>query len=159
MTRDPAGSPGPVPGPAGPPRTAGLRLLLRLTLLSYAVNVADSAVQALAGLSTPLPGLEDAIRVPGLPGGGPAAALALFGVVLTTVLYALVWFPLREQVQWGWVLGLVFCSLAVLGDVFDLAVFLLGGHLLPGLSTTVLVAVNVVWLVVAGHPGVRAALR
>ena len=25
--------------------------------------------------------------------------------------------------------------------------------------TTVLVAVNVVWLVVAGHPGVREALR
>ena len=47
----------------------------------------------------------------------------------------------------------------MLGDLFDLAVFLLGGHLLPGLSTTVLVAVNVVWLVVAGHPGVRAALR
>ncbi|MGQ1796031.1 hypothetical protein ACT4S5_02670 [Kocuria oceani] len=159
MTRDLHGSPGPVPGSARPPRTAGLRLLLRLTLLSFAVNVADSAAQAVVGVSTLLPGLEDAISVPGLPGGGPAAALALFGVALTTVLYALVWFPLREQLQWGWVLGLVFCSLAVLGDVFDLAVFLLGGHLLPALSTVALVAVNVLWLVVAGRPGVRAALR
>jgi hypothetical protein len=139
--------------------TARLRLLLRLTLLSFAVNVADTFVQAVAGPSTQLPGMEDLVRVPGFPGAGLSAALALLGVVLTTALYALVWFPLREQLQWGWILGIVFCSLAVLGDLFDLAVFLLGGHLLPGLSTTVLVAVNVVWLVVAGHPGVRAALR
>ena len=116
-------------------------------------------MQAVAGPSAQLPGMEDLVRVPGLPGAGLSAALALLGVVLTTALYSLVCFPLREQLQWGWILGIVFCSLAVLGDLFDLAVFLLGGHLLPGLSTTVLVAVNVVWLVVAGHPGVRAALR
>jgi hypothetical protein len=157
----PGGPGGPGPGmvPPRPPMTAQLRLLLRLTLLSLAVNVADTFVQAVAGPSTLLPGMEDLVRVPGLPGGDLAAALALFGVVLTTALYTLVWFPLREQLQWGWILGLVFCSLAVLGDLFDLAVFLLGGHLLPGLSTTVLVAVNVVWLVVAGRPEVRAALR
>ncbi|GAA1770091.1 hypothetical protein [Kocuria aegyptia] len=150
----------PVPGtvPPRPPMTARLRLLLRLTLLSLAVSVADSFVQAVAGPST-LPGMEDVVRVPGLPGGGLGAAVMLFGVVLTAALYALVWFPLREQLQWGWILGIVFCSLAVLGDLFDLVVFLLGGHLLPGLSTTVLVAVNVVWLVVAGRPEVRAALR
>jgi hypothetical protein len=157
----PGGPGGPGPGmvPPRPPMTAQLRLLLRLTLLSLAVNVADTFVQAVVGPSTLLPGMEDLVRVPGLPGGDLAAALALFGVVLTTALYTLVWFPLREQLQWGWILGLVFCSLAVLGDLFDLAVFLLGGHLLPGLSTTVLVAVNVVWLVVAGRPEVRAALR
>ena len=153
------GGPGPGTVPPGPPMTARLRLLLRLTLLSLAVNVADTFVQAVAGPGAQLPGMEDLVRVPGLPGAGLSAALALLGVVLTTALYALVWFPLREQLQWGWILGIVFCSLAVLGDLFDLAVFLLGGHLLPGLSTTVLVAVNVVWLVVAGHPGVRAALR
>lgn len=152
------GGPGPGTGPPRPPMTGQLRLLLRLTLLSLVVSVADTGVQAVAGPST-LPGLEHVVRVPGLPGGGLAAAVMLLGVVLTAALYALVWFPLREQLQWGWVLGIVFCSLAVLGDVFDLAVFLLGGHLLPGLSTTVLVAVNVVWLVVAGRPGVRAALR
>ncbi|MEX5294021.1 hypothetical protein QYM41_01910 [Kocuria sp. CPCC 205268] len=155
----PPGGRGAAPVPSRPPTTPQLRLLLRLTLLSLAVNVTDSLVQAVAGPSTLLPGMEDMVRVPGLPGSGFATALTLFGVVLTTALYALVWFPLREQLQWGWVLGLVFCSLAVLGDLFDLAVFLLSGHLLPGLSTTALVAVNVGWLVVAGHPGVRAALR
>ncbi|MFF0990106.1 hypothetical protein [Kocuria nitroreducens] len=162
----PGGGPPPqVPGgpggrmvPPRPPMTAQLRLLLRLTLLSLAASVADTFVQAVAGPST-LPGMEDVVRIPGLPGGGLSAAVLLFGVVLTAALYALVWFPLREQLQWGWVLGIVFCSLAVLGDLFDLAVFLLGGHLLPGSSTTVLVAVNVVWLVVAGRPEVRAALR
>lgn len=152
------GGPGPMMVPPRPPMTAQLRLLLRLTLLSFGVSVANSLVETAVGPST-LPGMEDVVRVPGFPGGGLAAAVMLFGVVLTTALYALVWFPLREQLQWGWVLGIVFCSLAVLGDVFDLAVYLLGGHLLPGLSTTVLVAVNVVWLVAASRPGVRAALR
>ncbi|MEX5235819.1 hypothetical protein [Kocuria arenosa] len=153
------GAPGPGRVPPRPPMTAELRLLLRLTLLSLGVSVADTFVQAVAGPSTLLPGMEELVRVPGLPGGGLAAVLALFGVVLTTALYALVWFPLREQLQWGWILGIVFCSLAVLGDLFDLAVFLLGGHLLPGLSTTALVAVNVVWLLAASRPGVRAALH
>lgn len=152
------GGPGPSTVPPRPPMTAELRLLLRLTLLSFAVSVADTFVQAVTGPST-LPGMEDVVRIPGLPGGGLTAAVMLFGVVLTAALYALVWFPLRAQLQWGWVLGIVFCSLAVLGDLFDLAVFLLGGHLLPGVSTTLLVAVNVAWLVVAGGPRVRAALR
>lgn len=159
MSQHPHGPGGPGTGPPRPPRTAPLRLLLRLTLLSLVVNVVDTGVQAVAGPSTLLPGMEDLVRFPGLPGGGLTAVVALFGVLLTTALYALVWFPLREQLQWGWILGIVFCSLAVLGDLFDLAVLLLGGHLLPGLSTTVLVAVNVAWLVVAGRPGVRAALR
>lgn len=158
MTQTPHGSPGPPPVPARPPRTAQLRLLLRLTLLSLGVNVADTVVQAVTGPLTLLPGMKDVLRVPGIPEGGPAAVLALYGVVLTTALYALVWFPLREQMQWGWILGLVFCSLAVLGDVVDLVVFLLDGHVLPALSTVALVAVNVLWLVVAGRPGVRAAL-
>lgn len=156
MSQFPHGSP---PVPARPPRTAQLRLLLRLTPVSLGVNLADTVVQALAGPLTLLPGTEDVLRVPWLPGGGPAAVLALYGVVLTTGLYALVWFPLREQMQWGWILGLVFCSLAVLGDVVDLAVLSLGGDVLPALSTAALVAVNVLWLVVAGRPGVRAALR
>lgn len=164
--RYPGGGPPPqVPGgpgsrttPSRPPMTAPLRLLLRLTLLSLGVSVANSLVETAAGPST-LPGMEDVIRIPGFPGGGLTAVLMLIGVVLTAALYSLVWFPLREQLQWGWVLGIVFCSLAVLGDVFDLAVYLLGGHLLPGLSTAVLVAVNVVWLVAASRPGVRAALR
>lgn len=156
MTQTPHGSPGPLPAPPG---AAQLRLLLRLTLLSLGVSVADTVVQAVMGPLTLLPGMEDVLRVPGIPGGGPAAVLALYGVVLTTALYALVWFPLRERMQWGWILGLVLCSLAVLGDVVDLAVLLLGGHVLPALSTVALVAVNVLWLVVAGRPEVRAVLR
>lgn len=152
------GTTAPGGGPPGPPMTGQLRLLLGLTLLSWAVTVVDSLVGTFAG-PTILPGMENAVRIPGIPGGGLAAAVMLYGLVLTTALYALVWFPLHEQLQWGWVLGLVFCSLAVLGDVFDLAVFLLDGHLLPALSSVVLVAVNVLWLVVAARPGVRAALR
>jgi hypothetical protein len=149
----------PAPGRPGRPRAAQLRLLLRLTPLSLGAGVADTVVQALTDPLTLLPGMEDVLRVPGLPGGGPAAVLARHGTVLTTALYALVRFPLREQMQWGWILGLVLRSLAVLGDVVDLAVLLLGGDLLPALSTAALVAVNVLWLVVAGRPGVRAALR
>ena len=52
-----------------------------------------------------------------LTSAGLSAALALLGVVLTTALYALVWFPLREQLQWGWILGIVFASMALLTTV------------------------------------------
>ena len=69
----PGGGPGPGTVPPGPPMTARLRLLLRLTLLSLAVNVADTFVQAVAGPGAQLPGMEDLVRVPGLPGTRPGA--------------------------------------------------------------------------------------
>lgn len=184
MTQDPDGSPDPGrPGPARPPRPGGagapppwpgapggmtvpprppmtgrLRLLLRLTLASLGLSVLNSVVEAFAAPAT-IPGLDGGGPVPGLQDTGLALITTLFGVLLTTGLYALVYFPLREQRQWGWVLGLVFCSLAVLGDAFGLLIQLLGGSLLAGLTTLLLVAVNVLWLVVASKPGVRAALR
>ena len=178
MTQDPHGSPDPgpargpgtgppperhgAPGSTGvrtdPPRTAALRLLLGLTLLSFGFSVLDSLAETFTGPPT-LPVLEGMAAIPGVPGGELAVVVMLFGQVVTAALYALVWFPLRDRRQWGWALGLVFCSLAVLGDVFNLAVYLLGGHLTPALSTFGLILVNAAWLVVAARPGVREALR
>lgn len=152
------GAPGGMTAPPRPPMTDQLRLLLRLTLVSLGLSVLNSVVEVLAAPTT-IPGLDGVGQVPGLQDTGLALVATLFGVLLTAGLYALVYFPLREQRQWGWVLGLVFCSLAVLGDAFSLIVHLLGGSLLVGLSTLLLVAVNVLWLVVASKPGVRAALR
>ncbi|HST72995.1 MAG TPA: hypothetical protein VLK55_11140 [Kocuria rosea] len=143
--------------PPRPPMTGPLRLLLKLTLVSFAVGVLNSVVETLAGPT--LPGTEGMGPAVGTPGGGLVAIALVMGLVLTAGLYALVYFPLRDQRQWGWILGLVFCSLAVLGDAFSLVLQLVGGHLLPGLTTLVLVGVNVAWLAVASRPGVRAALR
>lgn len=166
MTQHPDGSPEPgtpqqpggMTGPPRPPTTDGLRLLLRLTALSFGVGVLNSVVEAFAGPTT-FPGMEGMGPMAGTPGTGLTVAALVMGLLLTAGLYALVWFPLRDRRQWGWVLGLVFCSLAVLGDAFGLVLQLVTGRLLPGLTTLALVAVNVVWLVVASRPGVRAALR
>ncbi|MFI7480810.1 hypothetical protein ACH9EU_00160 [Kocuria sp. M1R5S2] len=144
---------GPAAGPPHRPGTAGLRLLLRLTLISFAASVLDGVVQGLTG-SGPVLVPRGLTAVPGL-----STAVLAADLVLTTALYTLVWFPLRRRLQWGWVLGLVFCSLAVLGGVFNLPVFVLDGHLPAAASTLVLVAVNVLWLTVAGRSDVRAVLR
>jgi hypothetical protein len=178
MTQDPHGPPdpgpargpgtGPPPGRRGAPGSTGvrtnapvtgaLRLLLGLTLLSFGLSVLDSLAETFTGPPT-LPVLDGMAAIPGVPGGEPAVVVMLLGQVVTAALYALVWFGLRDRRQWAWALGLVFCSLAVLGDVFNLAVYLLGGHLTPALSTSGLIVVNAAWLVVAARPGVRAALR
>ena len=94
--------------PPRPPVTADLRLLLRLTVASFVVAVLGSAVGYLAapeqytGLSA------------GAFGTVVLAISLLFGLGFTAGLYALVYFPLREQRQWAWILGIVFASMALL---------------------------------------------
>ncbi|MCJ8504226.1 hypothetical protein MRU69_05020 [Kocuria flava] len=159
MTHHPGRVPGGTPGGPrdGAPVPAALRPLLRLTLVSLAVTVLTGVVEAWAGPG-PVPG-----PLPGAGIAGPTTPLGLavlaYGLLLTAALYALVYLPLRERRQWGWVLGIVLCALAVLGDAVDLLVHLLSGRLLPGLLTLGLVGVNTAWLVVAGRPAVRAVLR
>lgn len=142
--------------PPRPPVTADLRLLLRLTVASFAVAVLGSAV-----------GLPAAPEQYAGPAAGPAFGTIvlvmslLFGVGFTAGLYALVYFPLREQRQWAWILGIVFASMALLITLAN-AVLVLAGPFdaSPGLATGALkAAVDVAWLVVAARPGVRAALR
>jgi hypothetical protein len=159
----PRGHGGPPPGalpsarvlPPRPPATADLRLLLRLTVASFVVAVLGSAVGYLAapeqytGLSA------------GTFGTVVLAVSLLFGLGFTAGLYALVYFPLREQRQWAWILGIVLASMALLTTLAN-AVLLL---VVPAGTSTGLVtgalkaAVDVAWLVVAVRPGVRAALR
>lgn len=142
--------------PPRPPATTDLRLLLRLTVASFVVAVLGGAVGFLAAPEV----------YTGLPTGAAFGTIALVmsllvGVGFTAGLYALVYFPLREQRQWAWILGIVFASMALLTTLAN-AVLLLAVSLgaSTGLVTGALKAVvDVAWLVVAARPGVRAALR
>lgn len=153
------------PGPT-PPTTPDLRLLLRLTVASFALSV-------LGGLIGYAASSEQLAAAPGVPflGTGFVLVSVLLGIGFNAGLYALVYFPLREQRQWAWILGIVFASLTVLGTLVNVVLFLavpavpaMSGvqgamqplHLLPAALKLV---VDVVWLVVAVRPGVRAALR
>lgn len=142
--------------PPRPPATADLRLLLRLTVASFGVTVLGGAVGYLAAPE----------QYSGLPAGAAFGTIVLaisllVGVGLTAGLYALVYFPLREQRQWAWILGIVFASMALLTTLANAVLVLvvpLGASI--GLLTGALKAVvDVAWLVVAVRPGVRAALR
>ncbi|MFE7629216.1 hypothetical protein [Kocuria sp. NPDC057446] len=142
--------------PPRPPATPDLRLLLRLTVASFAIAVLGGAV-----------GLLAAPEQHTGPVAGPAFGTVvlvmslLLGVGFTAGLYALVYFPLREQRQWAWILGIVLASMALLAILAN-AVLVLAGPFgaSPGLVTGALKAVvDVAWLVVAARPGVRAALR
>lgn len=156
MAQHPHGTPD--PDAPRPPMTGRLRLLLRLTVLSFAANVLETFVRALTG-PVALPGTEGLGWMPGLPGQELVVAVTLSGLILTAALYAIVWFALRAQLQWGWVLGLVLSSLGILHGGFDATVLLLEGHVLAALSTLLLMAVNVLWLGVAVRTEVRDALR
>jgi hypothetical protein len=139
-----------------PPATPDLRLLLRLTVTSFVVAVLGSAVGLLAapeqytGLSAG-PAFGTVVLVVSL----------LLGVGFTAGLYALVYFPLREQRQWAWILGIVFASMALLTTLANaVLVLVVPLDASPGLVTgAVKAVVDVAWLVVAVRPGVRAALR
>lgn len=153
----PLGSPPSTRAPAPrPPATPDLRLLLRLTVASFAVGVLGSAVGLLAATE----------QYTG-PAAGPAfgtivlALSLLFGVGVPAGLYALVYFPLREQRLWAWILGIVLASMALLSTLANTALVLAGPFdASPGLATGALKAVvDVAWLVVAARPGVRAVLR
>ncbi len=142
--------------PPRPPATDDLRLLLRLTVVSFGVAVLGSAVGFLAA-----PG-----QYYGLPASAAFGTIVLvisllFGLGFTAGLYALVYFPLREQRQWAWILGIVFASMALLTTLAN-AVLVLAGPFDAslGLATGALkTVVDVAWLVVAARPGVRAVLR
>lgn len=142
--------------PPRPPATADLRLLLRLTVASFVVAVLGGAVGYLAAPE----------QYSGLPAGSAFGTIVLvmsllFGFGLTAGLYALVYFPLREQRQWAWILGIVFASMALLSTLANAVLVLvvpMGTSI--GLVTGALKAlVDVAWLVVAARPGVRAVLR
>jgi hypothetical protein len=142
--------------PPRPPATADLRLLLRLTVASFVVAVLGGAVGYLAVPE----------QYSGLPAGSAFSTIVLvisllFGFGLTAGLYALVYFPLREQRQWAWILGIVFASMALLTALANAVLVLvapMGASI--GLVTGALKAVvDVAWLVVAARPGVRAVLR
>lgn len=142
--------------PPRPPMTPDLRLLLRLTVASFVVAVLGGAVGYLAAPE----------QYSGVPAGTPFGTIALvisvlFGFGLTAGLYALVYFPLREQRQWAWILGIVFASMALLSTLANAAlVLVVATGTSIGLVTGALKAVvDVAWLVVAVRPGVRAALR
>ena len=143
-----------------PPMTADLRLLLRLTVASFALAVLGSLVGLLAA-----PERSAAAKgIPGL-GAGFAALSMLLGIGFTAALYALVYFPLREQQQWAWIVGIVFAAMAVLGAVLNVVLSLAVPLVQTGVQPLLLLpaalkaAVDVAWLVVAARPGVRAALR
>lgn len=142
--------------PPRPPATPDLRLLLRLTVASFVVAVLGGAVGYLAAPQ----------QYSGLPAGAAfgtvvLAVSLLFGFGLTAGLYALVYFPLREQRQWAWILGIVLASMALLTTLANAVLLLVvptGASI--GLVTGALKAVvDVAWLVVAVRPGVRAVLR
>ncbi|MEX5294008.1 hypothetical protein QYM41_01840 [Kocuria sp. CPCC 205268] len=156
----PGTPPGALPGawapPRRPPMTADLRLLLRLTLASFAMALLGGAVGYLAAPEQAMgPAAGTAL------GTAVLAGSVLLGFGFTTALYALVWFPLREQRQWAWILGIVFASMALLGVLANAVLLLVvPAGVSAGLVTSALKAVvDVAWLVVAVRPGVRAALR
>jgi hypothetical protein len=72
-----------------------------------------------------------------------------------------VYFPLREQRQWAWILGIVFASMALLTTVANAVLLLVvpAGTSIGLVTGALKAAVDVAWLVVAARPGVRAALR
>ncbi|WP_157571488.1 hypothetical protein [Kocuria rosea] len=139
-----------------PPVTADLRLLLRLTVASFVMALLGSAVGFLTApeqaTATALGPAFDTIVLVGS---------VLLGLGVTAGLYALVYFPLREQRQWAWILGIVLASMALLGTLANAALLLVvPAGVSAGLLTGALKAVvDVAWLVVAVRPGVRAALR
>ncbi|MFF0989856.1 hypothetical protein [Kocuria nitroreducens] len=158
------GGPPPLPGappyakvrPPRPPATPDLRLLLRLTVASFVVAVLGGAVGYLAAPE----------QYSGLPAGTAFSTIVLvisvlFGFGLTAGLYALVYFPLREQRQWAWILGLVLASMALLTTLANVVLVLAAPiDASLGLVTGALKAVvDTAWLVVAVRPGVRAVLR
>lgn len=155
------GAPG-SPWAAGhtPPTTPDLQLLLKLTVASFALSV----LGGLIGFSA---SSEQLTAAPGaaLLGTGFVLASAVLGVGINAGLYALVYFPLREQRQWAWILGIVFASMAVLGTLANLVLSLAVPGVAGGMQPLLLLpavlkaVVDVVWLVVAVRPGVRAALR
>ena len=158
--RRPPWNAGAAPHPPGrpglPPMTPDLRLLLRLTVASFVVAVLGGAVGYLAAPE----------QYSGVPAGTPFGTIALvisvlYGFGLTAGLYALVYFPLREQRQWAWILGIVFASMALLSTLANaVLVLVVATGTSIGLVTGALKAVvDVAWLVVAVRPGVRAALR
>ncbi|MEX5299640.1 hypothetical protein RCG67_12775 [Kocuria sp. CPCC 205292] len=137
-----------------PPVTADLRLLLRLTVASFVMALLGSAVGFLTApeQTTALGPAFDTVVLVGS---------VLLGLGVTAGLYALVYFPLREQRQWAWILGIVLASMALLGTLANAALLLVvPTGVSAGLLTSALKAVvDVAWLVVAVRPGVRAALR
>ncbi|MFI7493803.1 hypothetical protein ACH9D2_03630 [Kocuria sp. M4R2S49] len=142
--------------PPRPPATADLRLLLRLTVASFVLALLGSAVGFLtAPEQTTGPAAGTAFGTVVLVG-----SLAL-GAGVVTGLYALVYFPLREQREWGWILGIVFASMAILSTLANAVLLLVvPAGASAGLVTGALKAVvDVAWLVVAVRPGVRTALR
>lgn len=147
------------PGPT-PPTTPDLRLLLRLTVASFALSV-------LGGLIGYAASSEQLAAAPGVPflGTGFVLVSVLLGIGFNAGLYALVYFPLREQRQWAWILGIVFASMAVLGTLANLVLSLVVPGVQTGMQPLLLLpaalktVVDVAWLVVAARPGVRAALR
>lgn len=158
---------GPSSAPGGPwaarsvpPRTPDLRLLLRLTVASLAIGVLGSVIGYLTSS-------EQVAAASGgmFLGTGFVLASAVVGVAVNAGLYALVFFPLRDQRQWAWILGIVFASMAVLSTVaslvlsFAVPVVPTGTQPLQLLPAALKLAVDVAWLVVAVRPGVRAALR
>ncbi|MFI7583846.1 hypothetical protein ACH9DO_08640 [Kocuria sp. M1N1S27] len=155
-TPPPGAPPYPRHRPPRPPATSDLRLLLRLTVASFVLAVLGGAVGFLAA-----PG-----QLTGVPVGPVFDTFVLVGSLVlgfgvTAGLYALVYFPLREQRQWAWILGIVLASMALLSTLANAALLLVGpAGASPGLVTGALKAVvDVAWLVVAVRPGVRAALR
>lgn len=143
-----------------PPMTPDLRLLLKLTVASFALSVLGSLIGYSASS-------EQLAGAPGAPflGTGFVLASAVLGIAFNAGLYALVYFPLREQRQWAWILGIVFASMAVLGTLANLVLSLAVPGVQAGMQPLLLLpavlktVVDVAWLVVAVRPGVRAALR
>ncbi|MFW6187134.1 MAG: hypothetical protein ACOC84_03925 [Actinomycetota bacterium] len=154
------GTPGPWAAGRTPAMTPDLRLLLKLTVASFALGVLGSLLSSLASS-------EQVATTPGTAFLGPGFVLAsaALGIGISAGLYALVYFPLREQRQWAWIVGIVLAAMAVLWTLASLLLFLA----LPGLQSAtqpllllpaaLKAAVDVAWLVVAARPGVRAALR
>lgn len=143
-----------------PPTTPDLRLLLKLTVASFALSVLGSLIGYAASS-------EQLAAAPGVPflGTGFVLASAVLGIGFTAGLYALVYFPLREQRQWAWILGIVLASMAVLGTLANLVLSLVVPGVQAGTQPLLLLpaalktVVDVAWIVVAARPGVRAALR
>ena len=134
--------------------TRHLRWLLRLTIVSFVVRVVERLLLEFGDMSVRF----DAYL-----------AFVVFGVLVTAGLHALVYFGLRAQRWWGWIVGMVYFCLTLLENVMAFAVhlsFLQGDAAMgPGmgvlavLGMLVSAAVKVTWLVVALLPGSRAALR
>lgn len=152
--RMPASPAGPRPVAAPPAMTRQLRWLLRLTIVSFVVGVVGRLLWEFGDMSVQF----DA-----------DLAFVAVRVLVTAGLYALVYFGLRAQLWWGWIVGMVYFCLTILENVMGFAVYLssLQGDAAMGpgmgvpavLGVLVLTAVKTAWVVVALLPGSRAALR